>query len=213
MVLWGYNPYIMNTIHRHQPFYPVLGSAKYPSLIAQGKEGIELYETPKNLLGRNRLVRFAYATFGRPGNQPYVIGENAPLMWPFTARWADLYAYTYHETRVAGFGPCFSGAILLSLGLGVRLLVTQPGMRAPLVLIVGTIVASLLISVHIWWARYGPQFWLLALVPLVFTFKLPGFPRLKRFAWALRILFFVNATVVGAVGLKWETTASLRPRR
>ena len=35
--VWGYNPYVTNTLYRHQPFYPILGSAKYPSLAAAGK--------------------------------------------------------------------------------------------------------------------------------------------------------------------------------
>jgi len=39
--LWGYNPYVTNTLYRHQPFYPILGSAKFPSLAQQGNDGYE----------------------------------------------------------------------------------------------------------------------------------------------------------------------------
>lgn len=37
----------------------MLGSAEYPSLSQRGSDPIEADETPKNLMGRNRFVRFA----------------------------------------------------------------------------------------------------------------------------------------------------------
>jgi 4-amino-4-deoxy-L-arabinose transferase-like glycosyltransferase len=83
--VWGYNPCITNTIHRPQPLYPVLDFAQYPAI-----DHIETGETPRNMRHRNRLLRFSYAIFGRPGNQPYYIEHNATWMWPFAARPADL---------------------------------------------------------------------------------------------------------------------------
>lgn len=211
--LWGFNPYVTNTWYRHQPFYPILGSAQYPSLAQQGREGIERYETPKNMVGRSRFVRFGYAIFGRPGNQPYVKGRDATLMWPFTARPGDLYAYKYHETRVSGFGPFFSGCLLLSLALGVWLLVPRSPFRWPLLLWPGAIIASLLISVHLWWPRYGPQLWLLPIVPLVVAFAAGRSRRQVGLTWALLAVLLVNAAIVAAVRLHWETAASLTLRR
>ena len=210
--VWGFNPYVTNTQHMQQPFYPVLGSAKYPSLTQQGREGIELYETPKNMMGRSRLVRFGYTIFGRPGNQPYQKGPNASLMWPFTARRGDLYAYKYHETRVAGFGPLFSGCLLLSMALGVWLLIPKSPLRWALLLISGTIVVSLLISVHLWWPRYGPQLWLLPIVPMVLAFGAERSRLQVGASWALLVLLLVNASIVAAVRFHWETTASLTLR-
>ncbi|HTY86944.1 MAG TPA: hypothetical protein VMB80_05715 [Candidatus Acidoferrum sp.] len=204
----GYNPYATNYIHRGQPFYPVLGSRAYPSLTAQGREGIELYETPKNLMGRNRFIRFFYATFGRPGNQPYRREPNAQLMWPFTARPADLFYYRYHEVRVAGFGPFFSGALLLSLGLGVWLLWQPTVARGALILTALTIPASLFISLHLWWPRYGPQLWLLPIVPLAFAFYGARSRWLRWAAWLLLALLVVNAGIVAAVRMAWETDAT-----
>jgi hypothetical protein len=186
--VFGFNPYITNSIHRHQPFYPVLGSAAFPSLTEQGREGIELYETPKNLLGRNRFVRFAYATFGRPGNQPYRNEPNAQLMWPFCARLADLFYYRYHEARISGFGPFFSGALLLGLGLGVWLLFKPTRARWMAALSAATITGSLLISLHLWWPRYGPQLWLLPVVPVVFVFWS------ARSRWALGTAWLLPAS-------------------
>ena len=170
--VWGFNPYVTNTYYRHQPFYPVLGSANYPSLAQQGNDGNERYETPKNMVGRRLPVRFLYSVFGRPGNQPYREGKTASLMWPFTARVSDLYTYTYQEPRVAALGPFFSGCFPLSVAFGVWLLFRlDRASRWALILAAGTIVASLLISRHSWWPRYGPQLWLLPIVPAVFAFR------------------------------------------
>jgi hypothetical protein len=209
--VWGYNPYVTNTLYRKQPFYPVLGSAAFPSLSQQGREGIERYETPKNLVGRNRLIRLGYAIFGRPGNQPYYKGPNATLMWPFTARLSDLYSYDYQETRVAGFGPFFSGCLILALGLGVWLGIRNGSLRWPLVLTTLAIVASLLINAALWWPRYGPQLWLLPVVPLILAFKAKG--RAAFISWALLVVLLANASIVSVIRMQWERKNTVALRR
>jgi len=214
-VLFGYNPYLTNTIYRHQPFYPILGSKEFPVKISARGDPNERWETPKNMVGRNRLVRFGYAVFGRPGNQPYPRATNAPaeLMWPFTARPADLHAYCYHETRVAGFGPFFSGALLISLGLAVWLL-WQPGSSRWVLMLAGlTIVGSLQVSVHMWWPRFGPQLWLLPVLPAVLVFGDGQSRRAASAAWLLMGLLLINASIVAGVHLTWETKASLKLRQ
>jgi hypothetical protein len=211
--LWGYNPYVTNTLYRHQPFYPILGSANYPSLAEQGNELNERWETPKNMVGRNLAVRFAYSIFGRPGNQPYREGKNASLMWPFAARPHDLYTYTFQDPRVAALGPLFSGCFLLSVALGVGLLFkVDASSRWMLLLASATIVASLFISKVCWWPRYGPQLWLLPIIPLALAFR-EGASRLQvRLTWGLLALLLLNAGIVAAVRLNWETRASLTLR-
>jgi hypothetical protein len=207
----GYNPYVTNTIYRHNPFYPQSGSKAFPSLDDQGKQGIEHGETPKNFLPHNRFSRLFLATFGRPGNMPYHRERNSQLMWPFAARWADLFYYRYHETRVAGFGPWFSGALLFSLVLAAWILLKRtsaPLPRAVMILVALTIVASLVSSRYFWWARYGPQLWLLPIVPAVFVFWAPPSRWALNAAWILVALLAVNAGIVTGVRMKWETNAS-----
>jgi hypothetical protein len=208
--VWGWNPYVTNTWFCSQPFYPLLGSAQYPSLEQQGKEPNERWETPKNMVGRNRFVRFGYAIFGRPGNQPYVKGRNAQLMWPFTATLDDLYAYKYHETRVSGFGPFFSGCLLLSLALLAAVMTKRDEHRWLLLTMMATIAASLLISHQLWWPRYGPQLWLLPILPVAFALRYVTSRWRTGFAYALLGLLLVDAAVVASVRLDWETRASLR---
>jgi hypothetical protein len=211
--VWGYNPYVINTIYRYNPFYPQSGSKTFPSLDDQGKQGIELFETPRNFLPHNRFSRLLLATFGEPGNQPYHKEPNSKLMWPFAARWGDLFYYHYHETRVAGFGPWFSGALLLSFVLAIWILLKRTSGRAAMILVALTIVASLASSPYFWWARYGPQLWLLSILPAVFVFWAATSRWALNTAWVLVALLIVNAGIVTAVRMKWETNASQAMRR
>jgi len=211
--VWGFNPYVTNSIYRFNPFYPQSGSKTFPSLDDQNKQGIERGETPKNFLVHNRFSRLFLATFGRPGNMPYHRERNSELMWPFAARWADLFYYRYHETRVAGFGPWFSGALLLSLALAAWILLKGTPARALMIFVALTIVGSLVISPYFWWARYGPQLWLLPIVPAVFVFWAAPSRWVLNMAWILVTLLAVNAGIVTAVRMTWETNASRTLRR
>ena len=206
--VFGYNPYVTNSIYRHNPFYPLSDSKAFPAPSDENAQGIEHGETPKNFLPHNRFVRLFLSVFGRPGNQPYHQQRNSQLMWPFAARWADLFYYRYHETRVAGFGPWFSGALLLSLGLTTSILLKRTSARAVMILISLAIIASLVTSPYFWWARYGPQLWLLPIVPAVFIFWASTSRWALNTAWLLVALLTVNAGIVTAVRMKWETNAS-----
>lgn len=209
VLVWGYNPYVTNTRNWGQPFYPMLGSAKYPSLAQQGIDNIDRWETPRNIVPHNRLYRLVYAIFGRPGNQPYYIGKNATLMWPFLVHRDDLYAYHYQETRVAGFGPLFSGCLLLSLALTVWLMVKRRPGSWTMALACAAIITSVLSDRHFWWARYGPQLWWLPLAPLVLAL-LPGSTvRQRAFARTVLCILLINAAIVAGVRMKWETTHSI----
>ncbi|HVX86997.1 MAG TPA: hypothetical protein VH253_19590 [Phycisphaerae bacterium] len=204
----GYNPYVTNTFLRHNPFYPAIGTKD------DAQHDIEKFETPSNLIPHNRFYRLLFVTFGRPGNAPYPHRPtNAQLMPPFAAAPSDLRFYDYHETRVAGFGPWFSGLLILSTLLFLYAL-CRPGVsRIAMTLVALTLLASIFSSAVFWWPRYGPQFWLLPALPALFL--LAG--ALQRWeaaaAWTLLAGLLANALIVAAVHLAWETRSTLTLRR
>ncbi len=203
IVVLGFNPYVTNTVHRGHPFYPVQGSAAYPSLAGRGRDPIELYETPRNMMGRSRFLRLAYGVFGKPGTAPYVT-KDAEFMWPFAATWPDFELYYFHDVRIGGFGPLFSGVLLLALalaGVGFARRVLPVG---GVLLLAGTIVVSLLVSTHTWWARYGPQLWWLPIVPVAAVLRLEGQPWLKRAAAVIAVLLLADTLMLSAVHARWE---------
>jgi len=206
--IFGCNPYITNTICRGNPFYPILGSKAHPSLSAIGQDPIELYETPHNMMGQNRFFRLAYAIFGRPGAQPYFPGENAVLMLPFDIGWKDFDIYYFHDVRISGFGPLFSGALILSLFLLSIILFHKGTQRLFILLLCAAILLSLLISTHTWWARYGPQLWWLPIVAITAGFT---FTNNRVIFWCSRILvviLLVNAVLIAFVHFRLEAEAT-----
>jgi hypothetical protein len=208
ILILGWNPYITNTICRGNPFYPMLGSSAYPSLSAMGQDPIELYETPPNMRGKNRFIRFTYAIFGRPGAQPCFPGQNAALMWPFEIGWKDFSIYYFHDVRISGFGPLFSGALIFTMFLFVLLLFHRDANRLFLILSCSTIVLSVLISTHTWWARYGPQLWMLPVAVIIAGFTITNS---RVIFWSTRILasiLFVNAVLITIVHFQWEFEAT-----
>jgi hypothetical protein len=207
MVVFGFNPYVTNTIYRGHPFYPMLGTAAYPSLSESGQDPIERFETPHNMVGRSRFVRFAYAIFGRPGSQPFFEGENANLMWPFDVGWKDFDIFYFHEVRISGFGPLFSGALIFSLFLFGMVLFRPTISREVIILFIGVIILSVLISKHTWWARYGPQLWWLPIIAVAAGF-ISGWRPARWTAYVLTAILLVNAVLVGVAHFRWEREAT-----
>jgi hypothetical protein len=207
-VVFGFNPYVTNTVHRGNPFYPWSGSAAYPGFSDSAKDPNELYETPGNMVGRSRLFRLACATFSRPGAQPVCGGNDAHLMWPFAVGWADIQMYRIHGIRIAGFGPFFSGAFLLGLGVLGSALLRGGTPRGVMILFAGTIIASLLISTHTWWARYGPQLWWLPIIAVIAGLATTTQRPTHWAARGLAALLLVNALLVGFVHFRWEIEAT-----
>ena len=206
--VFGFNPYVTNTIHRGHPFYPWMGTAAYPSYSQRGRDPNDMYETPKNMLGHNRLFRFYYGLFGRPGAQPFFPGRDAQLMWPFDVGWKDFRIFYFHDVRIGGFGPLFGGAFLIGLVLlGAALF--RPGIprKIPLLLI-AAVAASLLTGLHMWWARYGPQLWWIPVIAVAAGIAVPGWRAVRWASWGLAALLLVNAALVEAVHFRWEVQAT-----
>jgi hypothetical protein len=206
--IMGYNPYITNTIHRGHPFFPILGTKEHPGFEQEGADDIEKWETPDNLKGQPRLKRLTYGIFGRPGAQPWIDGRDAKLMIPFGATLHDIALYRFMDVRISGLGPYFSGTLLLSLVLMIIVFFQKDSSKLILALCSVTIVVTLLISNHTWWARYAPQLWWLPILPLIAVFFYKTSIASTRFAWLILILLFINAMLVIGVHLQWEINAT-----
>lgn len=208
VLIFGFNPYVTNTLYRGNPFYPMLGSAAYPSLAQRGEDPIEMWETPHNMMGKSRFVRLGYAIFGRPGAQPYYIGQDASLMWPFDVGWKDFSMYYFHDVRISGFGPLFSGVLLLSLVL-LGIVFFRPAIpRIVLILTLCAIVLPLFMSIHTWWARYGPQLWWLPITGIIAGLAFSDRRWIKGIAYSLAAILLLNTALIAMVHFKWEVDAT-----
>jgi len=214
VVIFGYNPYVSNLARRGHPFYPIMGTEKYPSIYEQtGRDDNEVFETPLNMRGKSLLVRMFYANFGRPDNAPYYKERDAELIWPFTSKPADWKAYYFHETRVSGFGPYFGGLFILSFILLLFLIIRDQKSRWAIFLTLAAIFGSLLFSKHFWWPRFGPQMWLIPIIPLCFYFYRPVSKFLNYYTWIIAGMLLINGGIVLYMHMSWETRSSITLRK
>jgi len=183
--VFGYTPYVTNTINHGNPVYPILGRADVD--FESGHRPPDFNE----MNGVNRLVR---STFSEP-----TVPKDAPsvLRIPFTMT-RDNYISRFWgaDIRLGGWGVLFSGALTLSL-LGFLLLFFVP--RKPRTVglaLLGAVAVSVLVNPEAWWARFAPQWYLVALIPgalLLFGTKLP----VRAFGLAIVLVLLVNSSLVG----------------
>jgi len=187
-----------------------MGTWKFPSVYEQtGRDDNEIYETPKNMQGKGIITRFFYAQFGRPGNAPYNNEQNAVLMYPFTSKMSEWSAYHYHETRVSGFGPLFSGILILSVILFIWLLFDIKISRWILIFSWLAIISTLFISKHFWWPRFAPHIWFIPILPICISLWNSVSKVRAIFTWLLVMLVVLNGLIVAFVHMDWETRSSI----
>jgi len=151
----GYNPYITNMVYYGHPFYPLYGGK------AQTMD-IMTSNSPQGFMQMNSLEKLYISTFSLSANK--FASEGQTLKMPFTVQLEELRPFVYGaDIRIGGFGPWFSGIIVIAL-IALLLMFVFPtkDSRYGIGLFV-SIMLSVLINPEAWWARYVPQLWLAAI--------------------------------------------------
>lgn len=158
VLLVGFNPYVTNLIRHDNPLYTVYGDDGATGLIYSRGEFADL-SGPEAL---------AASVFSRTGK-----GNLAPvdLKLPFvfdTVEWSNL---GDGESRTGGFGPWFSGILLIAGVAAVFLLVDWRRKRLgvesrALLLLSGLFLVSVLVMPRSYVPRFAPQLWLVPLLAL-----------------------------------------------
>ncbi|WP_243337788.1 hypothetical protein [Anaeromyxobacter soli] len=157
VALVGYAPYVTNAREHGHPFFPIMGPGKIDFMTAN---------TPSALRGRDRLSALAIATFGACD------GAEVHPKAPFRVVEGELAWLGVVDLRVGGFGPLFSGALLVALATTLLLLWRAPETRRdPAWLVGAALVASVLVNPEAWWARYVPQLWLVPILTAVVALR------------------------------------------
>jgi hypothetical protein len=159
IVLAGYHPYVVNTVNYHHPFYPVMGKTQ--------KDIIGLVY-PESFKYKNRFGKFFTSFFGHTDELKIYLDKDpkVPFKIPFTLNKTDLKNAPKLGVKMAGFGPFFSGAVLVSIVLMVLLWKRMPDRqwRINMIVILGTLLLSVFSVPEAWWARFVPQLWLFPLI-------------------------------------------------
>lgn len=181
IVVLGYAPYVRNWLEYGHIFHPLLGAHRVDIMEAE------------TLRALSPVHRFFFSLFAETHSG---FATEMRLKVPFSFSWDELRYAGGPDIRIAGFGPFFSGAVVIALGVAVTLLAykwrDQRVQHAALVL--AAIVASAAILPENWWARYVPQLWLVPAVVAAAALAL-GNPRLMLAGWCIVVAMLANSAV------------------
>lgn len=157
--IFGYNPFITNTLKSGNPFYIAIGAQKADLMEHQRPVGFDKM---------NRLERLFLSLFSSAKNQERNGGP--VLKWPFTVAKKELAGYAWPDLRISGFGPLFGTALVLSLLMILIFSILRlPGAGLMLSLVFLILISSW-INPEAWWARFVPQLWLIPFIMIIFSF-------------------------------------------
>ncbi|MES2457718.1 MAG: hypothetical protein V4594_19325 [Bacteroidota bacterium] len=197
--LTGFNPYLLNTIKHGHPFYPLMG---------KNKVDIMNHNTPPGLEDKSQLERFVTSLFSRTDNVNPANGRKIEVKIPFSINKKDIINAGKIDTRIAGFGPFFSGILLCAILLFLIVLIKKSGekpVRNTLYMILA-IFLSVMLMPESWWARYVPQLWYIPPGILILSeFILVNKQRLLK-----TILYFTLSVNISFtfIGLGWNILMS-----
>jgi hypothetical protein len=189
----GFNPYVTNTVRNGNPFYPLAGP---------GAVDIMTTNSPANFHGMNRFEELFVSVFSRTEN---VYGlQSSHWKWPFTIDREEL-AGIWLDTRVAGFGPLFGGAVLLSLALLATAWASDKKKTLAFTGLGLLILCSALVNPEAWWARYAPQLWLLPVLCAMLGLSINSRPQ-KLLGLAIALVLILNLCLVSAYYFEQQYT-------
>jgi hypothetical protein len=196
LLIVGYNPYVTNTIDHGNPLYPIIGSDI--DIITANK--------PVSFQNENPLENLLSSIFSHPS--AWV--NAAEYKIPFVFSREDLNEFRCSDVRVGGFGPLFSGAIILCLLNLLAILelkkihhiLKNPDTSIKFLTFV-LILFSVLINPESWWARYVPQLWLIPIFSLLF---LPNSKNklLNYSSYFLILILLINVLMVSSVYVHYQ---------
>jgi hypothetical protein len=193
----GYDPYLTNTLKYRNPIYP---------LTITNQELIMRENRPADFAQEDRFTRFANSLLAPSSN---VLGNTPapPHKIPFTFTYEELLAFQSNDVRTGGFGPWFSGILILA-GIGLLFFIRKPRSLGIIFLCALPIIVSIFSSQEGWWARYAPQTWLLPVIILIALFSIKGYKLQSYFAHLMSFILVINILMVAYVNLSGNITTS-----
>lgn len=184
----GADPYLRNTIKNGNPVYPMRGA---PNIV------IDDEFRPRALLHHSDPVRLAMSLAGETSYS----GPNYKP--PFAVRPGEFALAGDAEVFLGGFGPLFSGVLLLGFACAVYVAARRPPLRSTAATVALSGMAILLSSFVMpesWAVRYVPQLWF---APLLFAAAAATWRGGRWLAAACALAMLANAGIVaGSVAIR-----------
>jgi hypothetical protein len=193
----GYNPYVTNLLRHEHPLHPVYGPDSL-DIGAQYRTGeLETASEPERLW---------LSVAGESTTD-----DDAHLKVPFVFSTDEWSAFRSPSVRIGGFGPWFSGGLVLALVALVAALIVGLTSRGrgtrcawTLIGVAGICLVSTLVQPSAFLARFAPQLWFVA--PLLgIAIALSAVMRVvQALAWATLAVLAVDAAGVAAATAVWD---------
>ena len=165
--LYGYHPYVTNTLGWGNPFYPLMG----------GNVDIMTENTPDVYLDGNRFTNWLISLF-------YTTQETGVWIPILNDSLHDY--YIAYDSRIAGFGPLFGYLLVGAIALAAWVWMSQRTTRHTRHTITYVALALLLIAAcfifeQSWWMRYVPFLWAVPVILLIYTQQYDTLTSAQRF--------------------------------
>ncbi len=151
VVILGFNPYMTNLMAGKHILSPLAG---------ENTDHIAVKEHPTNFTGKNRFEKLFISLTSETANMRNGEGDSSYKYIPFSVKASELIALMGASARVAGWGPYFLAALLLSCALPIFYTVR----KAIFMPFMAFIALCVCLHPESWWARYGFYVYLLPLV-------------------------------------------------
>lgn len=185
--LLGYSPYVQNVTHDRHVFYPLMG---------KNSVDVMTVNWPYGFSEKNRFHALFISIFSKSEDLSIAISERTPtLKVPGVVYSEEITEFWRADTRIGGFGPLYSLALVLGL---LCFLVVRMDWRVagPLVFMV---LLAVIINPYAWWARYAPVLWIFPIIPLI-TISGVRFWRVRFVPVMLIVVMYVN---IGLLVWNW----------
>ena len=160
IVIVGESVYVKNYIEYGHPFYPLKGENTGVDIVT-GNE-------PAGLENYSHIKKFVYTLFSKT----YTWYDKKPeLKVPFSVYRSEFESMQYADVRIGGFGPLYSGILLISLPIIfyyiIKKILKKEKSAILLVLFLLAEVLPIPILPVVWQLRYYPQLYLLPISAII----------------------------------------------
>ena len=197
--VFGYNPYVRNFKEHGHPFFPIMGEGKVDIMAGNRPIGFDAMTKAQRLW--TSLAAKA-ATFPE---------QEVKVKLPLTLSKQEIMEFGFPDIRLGGFGPFFSGALLLSL-IALVLSFARAKENRTLYAVLLFLLLSVFINPENWWARYVPQLWFAPLLTVIFAEFGPAAELAKKLTAAVALLILFNVGLIGSFYLYRQTKNTVRVR-
>ncbi len=194
----GFNPYITNTAKYNNPFYPLAG---------EDSRDVVTAFTPTSFMTMNRFEEAVVSYFSQSeGNSTK--RDTTTLKTPFTFSMEELRYYGIPDTAIGGFGPLFSGVLVLSLIILIMAFLFNIPRTMVVIGLLIILFASVFINYAAWWARYVPHLWLMPFIIALLGFSFDQRKVIRGLSWLMVAVLFVNVAMVSFSYFKLQSEAN-----